>query len=305
MAMNLNQLRFAQSVAQYQSFSRAAEHCHVTQPTLSNGIAQLEGDLGGKLFERTTRSVQLTPFGKHLLSSIERALADVEEIRALATNWRHPEHKLVRIGLSPIVDMRLLLKVLAPFRDSHPDVEFFFKECIIDDLDQRLSTGQLDLMLLPSCGKRFGQQQIEFYTEPLLYLPRDGGSLAGSDQAISISEAVADELILTMDGCGLRPVTLNFFNESGHAIQEYPGQAMSYKTLEDWVSLGIGGGILPRSKISAESPSVRPLLLDSGEPATVALQLIWQANITGGAHLEALTEYLNTQGRKLAGGIAA
>lgn len=64
--MNLSQLRFAQAVAELQSFSRAAEHCHVTQPSLSNGIAQLENELGGKLFERTTRSVHLTPFGKHL-----------------------------------------------------------------------------------------------------------------------------------------------------------------------------------------------------------------------------------------------
>ena len=77
---------------------------------------------------------------------------------------------------------------------------------------------------------------------------------------------------------------------------------MSYKTLEDWVSLGIGGGILPRSKISTDNRLARPLLLDSGEPAMVTLQLIWQANLTGGAHLEALIEYLSTQGRKLAAG---
>ena len=169
--------------------TRFFDHCHVTQPTLSNGIAHLEDDLGAKLFYRTTRSVQLTSFGKHLLSSIERALADVDEIRALATSWRHPEHKLVRIGLSPVIDMRLLLNVLAPFRDGHPDVKFFFKECFIDDLDQRLSSDLIDLMLLPCREERLGQQRIEFYAEPLLYLPRDGSSLASSDKAIRISEA--------------------------------------------------------------------------------------------------------------------
>ena len=88
--------------------------------------------------------MKLTPFGQHLLSSIERALADVEEIGALANSWRHPAHRLVRFGVSPVVDMRLLLEVLAPFRERFPDVELFFKECMSDDLDARLSAGQID-----------------------------------------------------------------------------------------------------------------------------------------------------------------
>ncbi len=303
--MNLNQLRFAQAVARHQSFSRAARQCHVTQPTLSNGIAQLEDELGGKLFERTTRCVRLTPLGKHLLSSIECALSDVEEIRYQAENWRHPEHKLVRFGVSPLVDMRLLLEVLAPFRERFPDVELFFKECIFDDLDTRLSAGQLDLMLFPSRQAQPGQEWMELYSEPLLYLPRDGGPLAETATAIGIAEAAGERLIVTMDGCGLRPVTLRLFEEGGHALQEYPGQAISYQAVEDWAALGIGGGILPRSKISAANRLARPLLSDSGEPAMVTLQLVWQANITGGAHLEALIEYLRTQGRALAARLAA
>lgn len=234
----------------------------------------MEDEFGGRLFERTTRSVQLTPFGKHLLSSVERTLADIEEIYSLAKAWRQPEHKLVRIGLSPIINMRLFLEVLAPYQERHSDVKFFFKECFIDDLDQRLNTGQLDLMLLPTREERLGQQRIELYSEPLLYLPRDGGPLAGIDKAISLTEAAEEGLILTMDGYGLRPVMKQLFETGGHKIKEYPGQATSYNAVEEWASLGIGGGILPRSKISAGYQQARPLLLDSGEPAMVSLQLI-------------------------------
>lgn len=303
--MNLSQLRFVQAVAEYRSFSRAAEHCHVTQPTLSNGVAQLEEEFGGKLFERTTRSVKLTPFGNHLLPSIERALADVEEIRALADTWRNPEHKLIRIGLSPIVDMRLLLDVLTPYREQHPDVEIFFKECFIDDLDERLGTGQLDLMLLPTREEGLGQQGSELYSEPLLYLPRGNGPLAGTAKAVSIADAAEEGLILTMDGCGLRAVTQQLFEASDYTIKAYPGQATNYHAVEDWASLGIGGGILPRSKISAGSQHARPLLLESGQPAMVTLQLVWQANVTGSVHLDTLIEYLKTQGQTLAAKFAA
>lgn len=72
--MNLNQLRYAKTVADTGSFTLAAEQCYVTQPTLSNGIAQLEQELGDKIFKRTTRTVSLTPFGEHIMPYIESTL---------------------------------------------------------------------------------------------------------------------------------------------------------------------------------------------------------------------------------------
>ena len=71
--MNLGPLRFAKAAAEERSFSKAAEKCNVTQPTLSNGIALLEEEVGGRLFARTTRRVDLTPFGAQLLPLIEAA----------------------------------------------------------------------------------------------------------------------------------------------------------------------------------------------------------------------------------------
>lgn len=68
--MNLQQLRYARALAELGSFVKAANRCAVTQPTLSNAIAALEQDLGHKLFERTTRSVKLTPIGAQLLPDI-------------------------------------------------------------------------------------------------------------------------------------------------------------------------------------------------------------------------------------------
>jgi LysR family transcriptional regulator, hydrogen peroxide-inducible genes activator len=73
--MNLSQLRFASAVASTGSFTAAAAACCVTQPTLSNGIAQLEAELGERLFLRTTRKVALTPFGVHVLPYVDQVLA--------------------------------------------------------------------------------------------------------------------------------------------------------------------------------------------------------------------------------------
>ena len=272
--MNLNQLRFARAIADTGSFSKAAEQCHVTQPTLSNGISQLEEELRGRLFERTTRSVHLTPLGEHLLPMIVRVLSEVAELHAAAHSWREPDHKLIRIGLSPMIDMRLLAEVLEPFCREHPDVEIFFKECFLGDLDARLSNAQVDLALLPHRQQRPDRERFALYDEPLYYVPRDGGSLQDPGGQASLSRAAEDTLVLTVDGCGLADATRALFHDGGYSIHEYQGQAVSYKVVEDWASLGIGAGILPRSKVSPENRSARPLLLDSGEPATITCEAV-------------------------------
>lgn len=82
--MNLQQLRYVQALAEEGSFLAAAERCEVSQPALSNGIARLEASLGRRIFERTTRSVTLTDYGRLILPSIADALKALERMRDLA-----------------------------------------------------------------------------------------------------------------------------------------------------------------------------------------------------------------------------
>jgi len=123
--MNLNQLRFAKMVAEERSFSAAASKCNVTQPTLSNGIALLEEEVGGRLFARTTRRVDLTPFGTQILPLIDAVLSAQSELEAGIRAHHNPAHKIVRVGLSPLIDARLLAQVIAPYTAENPQVEIF------------------------------------------------------------------------------------------------------------------------------------------------------------------------------------
>lgn len=296
--MNINQLRFVRAAAELASFSRAAEYCHVTQPTLSNGIAQLEAELQGRLFDRSTRSVRLSALGRALLPLIERSLDDLNELRAAAQRWREPSHKLIRIGLSPVIDMALMQTVLAPFRAQYPEVEFFFKECYLNDLDARLDAGQLDVAFLPRGYLSRPAAQVDFYSEPLCYIAREGASLA-SLSSIRLSDAAQEALILTIDACGLRSVTQELFQQQGLPIREYPGQATSYAVVEQWAALGIGAGILPRSKVSADNAQARPLVLDSGQPARIACEAVWDPAAADIAHLQAFFAHLSAVAPKL------
>ena len=100
--MNLSQLRFAHALASAGSFTAAAAECFVTQPTLSNGIAQLEQELGGRLFARTTRKVALTPFGAHLLPYLAEVLRAQDTLALQAKAFLEPARQLLRIGTSPL-----------------------------------------------------------------------------------------------------------------------------------------------------------------------------------------------------------
>lgn len=83
--MNFPQLRFVEATARLKSFTRAAQFCNVTQPTLSNRVSNLEEELGEKIFERTTRTVRLTQFGESLLPTILSILSQEKMLHIKAT----------------------------------------------------------------------------------------------------------------------------------------------------------------------------------------------------------------------------
>src|SRR3569833_3637073 len=95
--MNLQELRYLVAIAEQRHFGRAAESCHVSQPTLSSQIKKLEEELGVTLLERTNKRVALTPAGSQILLHARRALAEAAQIEAVARAARDPligPHKL-------------------------------------------------------------------------------------------------------------------------------------------------------------------------------------------------------------------
>ena len=82
--MNLGQLHFVHALVELGSFGKAAERCCVTQPALSNGIAQLEVELGGRIFTRTSRTVSLMSFGETILPLVKSMIETEAELRKIA-----------------------------------------------------------------------------------------------------------------------------------------------------------------------------------------------------------------------------
>lgn len=291
--MNLKHLNFIKAVAELGSFSLGASACNVTQPTLSTAIGQVEKQLGASLFERTTRSVVLSPFGKHLLPAIEQVLSSNAELSRSAASYLSPDIKMVRVGLSPIVDMAKLVEALAPFIKRNPRVEVHYKECFLDDLETRLAAETIDIAVRPLVSSdKANTQNVLLYRDPWVFLP-SGGANQITAVTTKLAEIAKGNLILTAGHCGLAQATRQMFERASLKLSEYPGKPISYSAVQEWADLGIGSGILPASKITGgDTRKFLPLLDQNGGASHLEIFLSWKAPAPDRPHLRALKKYL-------------
>ena len=117
--MNLRDLRYLVALAEQRHFGRAAEACHVSQPTLSTQIRKLEDELGVALVERAPRQVMLTPAGHDIAARARRVLAEVDQMRETARRTSDPEAGSVRLGLFPTLKRRALQELMVRVQPGH------------------------------------------------------------------------------------------------------------------------------------------------------------------------------------------
>ena len=303
--MNLNQLRFVSALVASGSFTAAASACAVTQPTLSNAIAQLEEELGQKLFVRTTRKVSLTEFGTLVLPDMDRVLSAQQALIQRAQAFLRPQRRLVRIGTSPLVDARFLNLLLEPFRVKSPDIEFVFREMNMADLARMLDAEQLDFVFGVEEPPKEQRERAFLYREPLLYVPKGGGrELARRRDAVSFDEIAKETFVLVPDGCGLTRSIRSLFRRHRRTLHQYSGEAMSYRVLGQWAALGIGAAILPQSKRSADAQGALRITDKTGEDIRLGFEAVWNRSSTKVPHLAGFVAYLREIVPAVAEGLA-
>ncbi|HWF63684.1 MAG TPA: LysR family transcriptional regulator [Rhizomicrobium sp.] len=303
--MNLKQLEYAAAVAANNSFSVAAEACHVTQPTLSSGVAELEAEMGGRLFSRTTRSVALTPLGTHLLPYIKEVINARDTLSVQSKSFLNPAQKILRIGMSPLVDAKLLGLMLDPFKRENPVLELVLREMNMADLYRMLDEGLLDYVFGVSAGHKDRWNSAFLYDEPLLYVPGGGNRRTDNSKSISFKDIAEDVYVMVPDACGLARATRALFRSQRKPLNEYKGEAMSYQVLEDWAALNIGSAILPGSKVTKSTKVVRTIKTKDNDVVRIAFEAIWPREREQSKHLAAFEKHLRTVAPKIVQGLAS
>lgn len=197
--MELRLLRFFLAVAEELHFGRAALRLHMAQPPLSQAIRALEEELGARLFERTSRTVRLTPAGQALLPEARAILAHAASAAALARRVHQGEAGELRVGyMNPVMDA-VLCRALAEFRRQRPEVELRLVELPTPGQLEELRAGRLDVAFIRLVQDE-GQDLRGLSTRPVcrepyvLALP-EGHSLEKL-RRVPLAEVAAQPLIL-------------------------------------------------------------------------------------------------------------
>ncbi|MFF5585131.1 LysR family transcriptional regulator [Streptomyces hygroscopicus] len=285
--LNVEGLRYAQAVAETRSFSAAARAYGVTQPALSNGIAKLEERLGERLFDRSPRGVTQTAFGIRMLPLIERAVAALDAVAAEARRLTEPSEDKILMGVSPLIGPQLVARAFSAVRELPTPRDLVLREANMQDLRDGLRAGQLDIILIPAVTAmpRFEHRVID--VEPIVVV----GPAAGDDAALELAEAADEQFILVPDACGLTTFTTQLFQAHEVPLRTYPGEAASYRVLEEWAGLGLGSAMIPQSRLTSPDVPHRPLL-NGGREVQISFEAVWHPDSALRADLTLLAKAL-------------
>lgn len=274
-AMNFQQLRFVVSLADTKSFTKAAEQCNVTQPALSNAIGQFEEELGGKLFDRNTRSVVLTKFGESLIQEMRQLCDARRQLLIHAAEYHARDDLTVRFGISPLISNDFVTAMLGRIEKEDAGLNIILSEMNKEDIGLALMNGELDFGLIPAPAVPDMLRSKKIYSEPLLCL---SDTKAGNDRKpVPINTLEDEQILMVGNACGLATAVRELFQNNQVALAEYEGRALSYSILEKWAQLGIGITLLPASKVM-DLTNAQALADLQGNSVSIQFHACWKPN---------------------------
>lgn len=257
--MNLRDLRYIVALADFGHFGRAAEACHVSQPTLSGQILKLEDELGVPLFERAGRSVRPTTAGADILARARQALAAADEIVAIAKASRDPLAGPLHLGVIPTLCPYLMPFVLPRAAAELPNMPLVLREDLTGRLVEAVGSGDIEAAIIASDPQTAGLTEAPLFDEAFsLALPADH-PLTGEAQ-IATEAIDRDSLLLLTDGHCLRDQALELCGngaDPGTAMADM--RAASLETLLHMAAAGYGMTLLPALALAQQRRLPREL----------------------------------------------
>ena len=241
--MEMQQLRYIVAVARTGNFSRAAEQCHVSQPSLSQQIQKLEDELGDRLFDRMKREAKLTPPGEAFLRRAVRILEEVDAARREATDAKELLSGTVTIGVLPTIAPYLLPDVMAAFTKKFPGVEIIVQEDTTARLLKLLLAYEIDFILAsqPIHDERLELREL-FTEELLLALPRGHPLLRKRE--VASADLENERLIIMKEGHCLGDQVLRFCDR-GDLRTQISFRSAQLETIQALVRAGLGISLIP------------------------------------------------------------
>lgn len=165
--MNIRDLEYLVALAEHRHFRRAADSCHVSQPTLSGQIRKLEDELGVMLLERTSRKVLFTQAGLLLVEQARTVLREVKVLKEMASQQGEAMSGPLHIGLIPTVGPYLLPQIIPTLHKTFPKLEMYLHEAQTQQLLAQLDSGKLDCAILALVKETEAFIEVPLFDEPM------------------------------------------------------------------------------------------------------------------------------------------
>ncbi|MFZ5668351.1 MAG: hydrogen peroxide-inducible genes activator [Pseudomonadota bacterium] len=294
MLPTLRQLQYLKLLSDHGSFSRAAEAAHVTQPTLSAGIAELEKILGAPVVDRARSGVILTAAGEEAVRRARAILDQAEDLVQAAQGAGQPLSGRFRLGVIPTVAPYMLPRALPVLRSKFPKLRLFLREDLTHRLIASLKAGSLDAALIALPYDMTGLAWAHVADDELLAAAPNGHPIL-RNRKVDPEELSPRDVILLEDGHCLRDHALAACGlEPPRATDEETFAATSLPTLVQMVGSGLGVSFLPAMAVEAGLTehvpvTVRPL---QAEHPTREIVVAWRAGSSRASEGRLLAETL-------------
>lgn len=269
--MEMQQLRYVVAVARMGTFSRAAEHCHVAQPSLSQQIQKLEDELGERLFDRTKRRARLTAHGEAFLRRAANILAEVDAAKREASDAQSLLRGTLTVGVLPTIAPYLLPDVLVRFADRFPGVEIVVQEDTTARLLKLAHAYEIDFVL---ASRPIHDEHVEirdlFAEELRLAIPP--GHPLTRKRTICPADLEKERLIVMKEGHCLGDQVLGFC-ERREVKPNISFRSAQLETIQALVCSGVGISLIPAMAVQKKReglPEYRSLSAPQPERTIVA-----------------------------------
>lgn len=293
--MTLTELRYIVALHQTAHFGKAADKCHVSQPTLSVAIKKLEDELNVTLFERSRNQVRATPLGEQIIKQAQTVLEQVGVINELANIGKDPLGSMLSIGAIFTIGPYLFPHLVPRLQQSAPAMPLYIEENYTNVLREKLRQGELDVIVI---ALPFNEPDVvtqSLYEESFVVLMAKDHPLT-AHKTITTKQLGSERVLLLGEGHCFRDQILDACPELRHskgsgALQSEVGGS-SLETLKYMVASGLGITLLPASAAQFSHHSVNTLvtrpLSSPGFKRTVALA--WRASFPRHQAIDVLSQ---------------
>ena len=290
--MTLTELRYIVALAREKHFGRAAEKCHVAQPTLSVAVKKLEDELGVILFERGQSEVTVTPAGQPIVRQAEKVLAEAGRIKELADTAGDPLAGPLRLGAIYTIGPYLLPKLVPQVKQLAPKMPLMIQENFTTKLIEALKSGELDVAVLALPVQEPGLVAQAVYDEAFRILVPAAHPWA-LRQNIAAEQLLDEPLLMLGRGNCFRDQVLDLCARAGDGGPQVL-EGSSLETIRLMVASGVGITVMPATAVdtlSPDDPLLRTCTFAQPTP-TRRVGLVWRASFPRHQAIDVLRQAL-------------